>query len=259
MISAQLRAFTLLIRRDLLVSWSAVVSDLLDTIVWAIAFAFVNGAMMPLMGITPHYGTFIAVSAFILGLFDALDKASNLVNDLNSTQRIRYELTLPLSPYLVFLKYTVCYAVEILILNSSVLPIVKLVLGSQFSLAGVQWPLFIFVCLILHAFLATMGLWAASIATSSSYLRMIRNRIVIPLWFIGCYQFPWQLLHAHYPVLSYLNLFNPFALACEALRASFIGQAGSLSLYLTIPLLSALIVLGWFDAVRRFKKRLDFV
>ena len=90
-------------------------------------------------------------------------------------------------------------------------------------------------------------------------IRGMWMRVMFPMWMLGCFQFTWQLLYSKSPVLAYILLLNPFVYTMEGMRASVMGQAGSLPLPVCFTATLGFTLLLGYIAVRRIMKRLDCV
>jgi ABC-type polysaccharide/polyol phosphate export permease len=79
------------------------------------------------------------------------------------------------------------------------------------------------------------------------------------MWFMGGFQFSWMSLYSAIPVVAYIDLINPVIYVTEATRVALLGQEGYLSFWLCCgTLLLFSVGCAWY-ALKRMKKRLDFV
>jgi ABC-2 type transport system permease protein len=110
-----------------------------------------------------------------------------------------------------------------------------------------------------HILFGFFGIFVSSMTMSFEYVTTIRQRILFPIWFLGCYQFTWYMLYQASPAIAYLNLLNPVVYVLEGMR-------GTINTGLpTIPYSICILAMIFFTAlfaylgIRNFKKRLDCV
>jgi ABC-type polysaccharide/polyol phosphate export permease len=61
------------------------------------------------------------------------------------------------------------------------------------------------------------------------------------------------------PLIAYLHLLNPALFAVEAMRAAVLGQKEYLNFWICSSAIISLTIVFGYDAIRRFKKRIDFI
>jgi len=219
-------------------------------------FAYV----MPEFGLQESYGAFMLASmCSTTGLFQSFGYLAELVADIEGDRVISYCFTLPIPSWLVFIRLIIYYTISFMLLSILVLPVGKVMLWNSFSLAGVNYGKYVLIFLLTNIFYAVLALWTASFVRSLLRLDSVWMRIIYPLWFLGCFQFSWASLWQVSPALAYINLINPITYIAEGTRAAVLGQAGSLNFWYCVLALVLFIGLGGWHAIRRLKKRLDFV
>ena len=111
---------------------------------------------------------------------------------------------------------------------------------------------------VIHLFYGMFGLYLTSRTTSMHNISNIWMRIVMPLWFLGCYQFPWATLFTLSPKIAYINLFNPIVYCMEGMRAAILGaEASAIPFYYSMGALIIFCVIAAYIGIAKMKKRLD--
>lgn len=212
-----------------------------------------------MLGIFNSFGGFMAVGYVIqVSLFEIMAHTTGLINDLKNTRRLQYELTLPIDARLVFLKYSLSFAAHTTILFAWILPIAKYILLDKFDLTQANIPLVALMYLATQLFLGTLGLWLASLFQHQGMLMVARIGLIGPMWTIGCYAFPHQLLLKAFPVIGYMDYLNPFTYLHEGMRSALFGQ-GFISGWLCLVVVIAITLGMTVHALHMFKQRFDYL
>ena len=135
----------------------------------------------------------------------------------------------------------------------------KILLGSLFNLSNLSIIKLALSFVSINIFFGFYGLWIASWVKKSMNFPHIWMRFVLILWTFGCYQYSWNTLNKAYPSWSYVSLLNPMIYAFEASRSAVLGQDGFINFWLCLGMLWLFIVLFYAHALRKFKRRLDYV
>lgn len=226
---------------------------------WVLLSIFVTKFFLPSMGLK-NYAPFMLISSTVCyGFFVAMQNAITLVEDITGNQAILYELTLPIPQWAIFLKFVLSTMIQGFLISLSILPFGLLLLMDlhpfpDFSLIKF---LTIFICAsIFH------GCFALVFTSALKNMQQIDNvwlRIIFPLWYLGCWQFPWKLLYEISPTLAYLDLLNPLTLIQEAGRAATIDSAGSLPFWPSCTMLLFYAGIAYYIGIHWMKKRLDCI
>ena len=100
-----LRVFGWLLLADMRSLWKNFFNNLLDATAWPVVIIFINGIIMPAMGMEQDYGAFATVSIIVtMGFYSAWTGSMLIAADLAGPQTVSYELTLPLPYWMVWLK-----------------------------------------------------------------------------------------------------------------------------------------------------------
>lgn len=220
---------------------------------------FVAKMFLPSMGLQ-NYAPFLLISSAIgYGFFIAAFNAIDLVDDITDNQSILYELTLPVAPWVIFAKYAISTALQALVISLSILPCGLLVLGSiqpflQFSLIKF---ITIFICAAL--FYGSFMLIFTSCIRTMLQVENVWLRLIFPMWYLGCFQFPWQTLHQISPMLAYLDLLNPMTFIMEGMRSATINPEGSLPFDICCLMILCYASISLYVGIYWMKKRLDCI
>lgn len=232
----------------------------IDLSIWVTCTILVMGYLMPLLGLASDYGVFqLAGLVASAGLFEVEPSVHSLVSDFEGDRLISYQLTLPVPSILIFIKIVINYALNAIILGLLVLPMGKLVLWNKFDLTQIHILQFTLMLIISGIFYGIFILWIASLCKSASKVGNVWMRFIFPLWFLGGFQFSWNVLYKLAPKLAYVNLLNPMTYIMEGMRATLLGQPGYISVWFCIAALIVFIMIFSWIAMTRLKKRLDYV
>ena len=237
-------------------SWN----NILDSLFWPIVLVLSNGRILPAMGMPADYGAFISISMLIImASFMAWSSANVLAADFEGTLSIGYELTLPTTYWLIYIKTILHYTIKAALYSLISLIVGKVILGDNFSFANFDLILFIMIYGLSCFFFGAFALWAATLAGSVDKFMNLELRIAGPLFFICGYSFSWQILYNISPVMGKLMLCTPWIYAYEGVRAAILGQVGYLNIWLCLSMLVFFSIFFIAHGLYLFKKRLDCI
>lgn len=252
--------FKQLLAEELLIYKSNFVDKIINLGIWVSATAAIFGYVMPSFGLEESFGSFqLAGNIASAGLFEVFPSVMVFVNDIEGNRMINYHLTLPIPSWIILLKKLTYYSINCLSLCLGVIPIGKLVLWNQFDLTKISIIPFLFMAILTSIFYGSLTLWLASKVANMTKISNVWMRFIFPMWFLGGFQFSWEVLFEVSPALAYLNLLNPMTYVMEGMRASLLGQEGFISVWICIAALSVFVLLCWWRALTKLKQRLDFV
>lgn len=255
-----MKTFWYLLLTDLTVFKQNIRHQVLDMLIWASTITLVFTYLMPAFGLSAGYSGFMIASLCASGsLFNIFPSVMNLVDDFEGERIIGYHLTLPLPSWMVFLKLMIFYAISGMTMGIVVLPWCKLIVGSSFDLSQMSVIQYMLMFVSANMFYGTFTLFLATCVKDVTKIGRIWMRILYPLWFLGGFQFSWDVLHTHFPLLAYINLLNPFVYIMEGTRGAILGPISSINCYVAVVVL--LVYCGTLGvvALKRMKRRLDFV
>jgi len=252
--------FKNLLKIDLKLFVEIIWNKIIDLFIWVTCMILIMGYVMPLLGLANGYGVFqLAGLVASAGLFEVEPSVMSLVSDFEGDRLISYQLILPVTSLLIFIKIITNYALSAIILGLCVVPMGKLVLWNQFDLTQINIIQFALMLIMSGIFYGIFILWISSLCKNVSKVGNVWMRFIFPLWFLGGFQFSWNVLYKLVPKLAYVDLLNPMTYIMEGMRAALLGQTGYISVWFCIAALSIFIMIFSWIAIIRLKKRLDYV
>jgi hypothetical protein len=250
--------FWQLLKTDLMIYRKNQINEIINTIIWTSLTLFATGYIFPQLGMTSSYGSFIAVASIAsISVFVIWPTAANLVSDIDGDQTVSYALTLPIPTSLLWCKQALGIAIKTLINAIIILPLGKIFLGSALQLSNINFVGFLAMYLSIPILTSFFALFIASITKNMLMLETVWIRLLFPLWFLGCSQFPWHSLYTFSKPIAYVMLLNPYTPLFEGIQAAV--NPGQQFLPVSICLIITwawTIVMGYFG-IARLKKRLD--
>jgi hypothetical protein len=245
--------------RELIVLKKELYDTMIDALIWPIMTAFIWGYVTPVIGISSEYGTFIFVGTIAgIWFYSIIEKAFLFIQASETTRMIDYELTLPVSPQLVFIKYGLSFALHSFVITFPLLFVGKLCLYDRFDMSAFSFPKFVFISVVGNVICAFFALWVAGL-TRTEFIIHIRIRLFDPLFYFGCNISTWATLHSVFPFIANLMLLNPVTYCMEGLRVAVFGQAGYINFWICIGVLTLQTLIFVKATLKTFKKRFDFV
>lgn len=254
----QLQTFFAILVRDARIFKQHINSRMIDACIWAGAALYVSQYVLPEFGIDQSFASFLLTGNIaVWGMFEIGTNMAILLGDLQGTNSLSYYLTLPIPSTWIFIRIGLMDAYKSIIPTLPLLPLGKLILQDHVDLSTINYPKLILCTIIAHLFFGFFGLFLSSITPTFEYITTIRQRFIFPLWFLGCYQFTWHMLHNTSPILSYINLLNPVVYIMEGMRGSTDMTLPTLPFWLCIGITITFTLFFGYFGIRNFKKRLD--
>lgn len=249
-----------LLQADLQLFFASLTQKAIDLFIWVSCTIGVMGYIMPAVGLSADFGNFqLASSIASAGLFEVFPHVMQLVSDLEGNNTISYQLTLPIPSWLVFVKTMMYYTICSTILSLITLPFGKLILWNTFSLSQVSFFKLLIMLITSGTLYAAITLLLAAHVKHMGGIGHVWTRCIFPLWFLGGFQFSWATLRGLAPALAYADLVNPIIYVMEGFRAAVIGQEGFLPFWICALMLSIISVAASWWAIKKLKRRIDFV
>ncbi len=247
-----------LLIRDVRVFKSHIIGRFIDACIWSGIVLFVSQYILPEFGIDNHFGRFIMIGNIAAwGMFEVGTNVSILVSDLTGLQSTSYYLTLPIPQAWIFIRIGLSDAFKSFISTLPMLPVGKLILWDNVSLGSIAYGKLFLSYILAHLFFGFFGLFLAAITPDLNYITTVKLRIIFPLWFMGCYQFTWHMLHKASAKIAYLNLLNPAVYILEGMRSALVSEYQLLPYGLCIFMTICFTLLFAYLGVQGFIKRLD--
>jgi ABC-type polysaccharide/polyol phosphate export permease len=248
-----------IIKKELFLFYKEFFSRFIDVTIILITNVMVFGFLMTKMGLSSNFGALILVGAIAsYGLFEAVGKATCLAQDVTD-KKITNLLILPIKSSSVFISIAISWAIISAILSICLLPLGKLLLLNKFDLTNFSLIKFLIIFVTGNLFYGFFSLWISSMVVDLRNTSWLWCRIINPLFMFCGYYYSWKSAYELSHFVGYLHFFNPLLYVLEATKTSFFGQSQYLSYWLCIAVLWVFIAVFTYDAIRRFKKRLDFI
>ncbi len=249
-----------LLRTDLEIFKQTIGDKLIDLFIWIVTMVLVTTYLMPSFGLAVAYTGFLVASLVVsAGLFEVYGSVTNLVSDFESNNITSYYLTLPMPSYLVFIEKMAYFTINTLTMGLLVLPISKLLAWNALDLSQLNLFKLGLMFMLANVFYAAFTLWVTSRTPGLEQIGSVWMRFVYPLWFLGGFQYSWQVLYDYSPTLAYISLINPMIYVMEGARAAVLGQEGSLNFWMCLGMLLLFTILCCWHGLKLLKKRLDYI
>lgn len=254
------KIFIAMLRADIAQFKALFIGRLIDRLSWVATLTIVMAYFMPAFGLTKAFGPFL-LAGFVpsIGILETYSSAAAIVADLEGNRVLSFYLTLPVPPWLVFVRMVLFYALQYAALSFLVIPFGSCLLPNPVQWAAVSWWRLGIIFLLINLFCGVLVVWMASIITSMRVLGKMWSRLIHPAWFVGGFQFSWFVVYDIWPRAAYLFLLNPVVYTMEGMRAAFLGQEGFLPFWLCCVVLLVVSIVLTICAIKNFRKRLDFI
>lgn len=255
----QLSVIIELLHRDLYIFSKSFLHQLKIALYWILISVFIAKMFLPSMGLE-NFAPFMLISTTIsYGIFVAIQNAMNLVEDITTDQAIGYELTLPLHQWLIFFKIIISNALKAFLLSISLVPCGLMILINNCPFACFSLWKFITIFICASLFYGAFSLIFALAMKTSSQVDNVWLRLLFPMWYLGCYQFPWKILYKVSPIYAYLDLLNPITYILEGARSATIDSSGSLPFELCCIMILFFTCISGTIGIHFMKKRLNCI
>ncbi len=233
----------------------------IDALVWVSCVLLVAYHIMPLFGIeNRQYGTFTLLGHLaVWGLLEMLTSIAMFLADLQGDRTVSYYLSLPISSSLFFVEQACASAYKSMASSILIIPMGKIILGSDLHLHAIHWPKFFIAFFVLNMFYGFFTLFVTSYIPDLPTLTMVRSRIMFPLWFLGGCQFSWKMLYQVCPTAAYINLCNPIVYIMDGIRSTALPADQFLPFWLCMNMLILFSILFGYLGIRKLQHRLDCI
>ena len=259
--SSKLKLFFYLLKIDLTILLARIGSDIFDNLVWISLSIFVNGCVLPKLGISTAFGGFVCSGHITtLAIFSVYHAAMILVSDFKNNKTINFELMLPLPSWAVFLKTAISWGVRPFILGLFAIPVGKLLLGAELPLEDFSIFKFLTAVLVINFFSGCFAIFVTSLMRDILSISLVWARVLNPMWFLGGAFFNYATMYKHYPVFAKVLLLNPVTYAMELSRGAVLGQDKVfLNFYVCVFALITASCVFFSIGYLRLKNKLQFV
>lgn len=250
--------FSVLVRRELKVTGSNIVSILADCLSPLVTQVVTFGYLFPLIGqpqelIAPIYlGSMI--SLFLQLGFSLIMRIGF---DLDQNRFIDYKITLPLTKTWLISAYIISNMAETAMIVLPVFFLGIMMLNHLFTWAAINiiGLMIIIVCILL--FFSTFYLAMAFKYNLQWSLDNFWPRRMIPLFIFSSALVVWQKVFVFWPTMAYIMLLSPITYVAEGLRAALLGGDMFISVYICAGALIVFTVLNLWLIAQGLQERLD--
>ncbi len=255
--STQFITLQQLLHRDWYLFKQTYLHKLKMALYWVLLSVLITKLFLPSMGLQ-SYAPFILISSAIsYGFFVAMQNAVTMVEDITGNQAILYELSLPIPQWLIFFKFALSTMLQSLIISLSIIPFGFILIMDIHAFPDFSYIKFITIFIFASIFYGSFALIFTSKLKNMQQIDNVWLRIIFPLWYLGCFQFPWKMLHEISPTLAYLDLLNPLTFIMEGGRSATIDSPGSLPFELCCCMILFYAAISCMVGIYWMKKRLD--
>jgi hypothetical protein len=255
----QMYVFFKLLKRDLTVFWQHAIDNYINTLSWVLLSLLVYQFIMPNMGCT-YQGDFLLVSCIISKtFFGIMDGVTNIVADLENEKAISYDMTLPISHTLLFVKIAISNAIYTCLLSLLILPAGKILLWNYLEFPHFSCIKFIIIIMLSSLFAGFFSLFIISTTKSIMQIEDVWHGILFPLFCLGGFQFTWKVMFQISPLMAYLNLCNPVMYMFEGMRGATLDPTISIPFWICATTLLLYSIPMGYVGIYLFKKRLDAI
>lgn len=255
---SKFKIFLLILLVDLKILFKKIPAEVFNVSIWFLATVLVLVYIGPGLNLDQHFIAICVFGSIASTITNIIPVYVRQLSDLCGDRVISYYTILPLPYWVVFLSM-ICYSAIYLTVTSIISILIgSLLVPNVINLANINWIKLLFYLPVTSLTFGALSLILVAITPNMDSIENVITRIVFPLWFFGCFQFTWGVLNKVSPVLSYINLLNPYTYASECVRVIF-NQGSELPFWLSImAMLFIGIVLG-FVSIKILKRRLDCV
>ncbi len=257
-ILAQAKTCWQLLIRDLQLMKATLVSTLVDSAILVSFTYLMYGQLLPFMGsstalITP---TFFGILVLLM-INITYDRAMLDAIDFESTNVIGYQLTLPISSWMLAIKYVLSYVIDLIVSAAPVFIMAYFLYGSLLQFDRGNWFLFTIVSLLSMIFVTTLLFTVALAKPLMWFSYRTWPYVLLPMTLLGSLYYPYKSVIPVAPWLSIFMRFLPTTAMVEGLRASLMGGPTFLPASICIVQLFIYCVIMSFFLVRALRKRFD--
>lgn len=258
-IPIQLNVFLKLLQRDLKVFLHNSIDNYINTMCWVVLSLLVYQFIMPKMGFI-YQGDFLLVGCVVSkAFFGVMDNVTNIVADLDDNKTISYDMTLPLSHTLLFIKIAISNAIYTFLLALFVLPAGKLLLWNYLHYPHFHLFKFLTMLIVSAWFGGFFSLFIIGITKSIMQIEDIWNGIIHPLFALGGFTFTWKVMLATCPLAAYINLLNPVMYMFEGIRSATLDPSISIPFWICVTTLLIYSIPMGYTGIYLLKRRLDAI
>ncbi len=255
-----LNTFIWLLWRDVRALRKTFINQWLDFSFLLCTVVILNTYFMPFMGVSKSFGVLMLTSQIAASLAWVITGDAGVwAYDLQGSKSILYELTLPITYRLVYLKYACAFAIKSVSINLATLPIGILLVFKVIDFGAISPIKFLGAYLLSAVVFAFFNLFVVVLYKNVESYNRFWMRWGMIIWMFSGLFTPWAVMKKASTLAGYFLLLNPFLYIYESAHAAFMGQPGFINFWTCILAMLVFSVLFMLFGMKLFKKKLDCV
>lgn len=255
-----LKIFYQMLRADFIIFKQEVKNKIINACIFTIAFTIIAAYLLPAFGTAKSFGLIMAAGLVAcIGSFELFSFIINFMRDISENKIINFYIALPIPTWFVFMRMVIYSTYTAMMLGLCIIVTASVVLWNPTLLYALLKPSFYLMLTLSAFFYGTIALIVVTLIKHMGQIGNVWMRAIFPLYVFGGFQFTWYSLYMVAPQAAYLDLLNPFLYTVEGMRASILGPQGNLPLLVCMAVLLVVNCLLFITALKRLKRKLDYV
>lgn len=258
--SVTFNTFLWLLWRDIRALRRTFISQWIDYSFVTCAVVILNNYFMTAFGMPVTFGVHMLVSQSIASMIWLITAdTSMLAMDVQGPKAVSYELTLPITYRLVYLKYACAFVIKAVVINLATFPLGALCVFNKIDIGAISPIKFLGITIFSAIVIAFFSMMLAMLFKSVDSLSKFWMRWGMLIWMFGGLYTPWYIMAKASIWAGYATLINPLLYCLEAAHAAFMGQQQFINFWLCVLAIIGFGLIFTFIGMYLFKKRLDCV
>lgn len=254
------KIFYQMLRADFTIFRQEVINKIINACIFTTAFTVIAAYLLPAFGTAKSFGLVMSAGLVAcIGSFELFSFIINFMRDISETKIINFYIALPIPTWLIFMRMVIYSTYTAMLLGLCILITSSVILWNPILLYALLKPTFYLMLTLSAFFYGTVSLIIVTLIRHIGQIGNVWMRAIFPLYVFGGFQFTWHSLYTIAPKAAYLDLLNPFVYTVEGMRAAILGPHGNLPLLLCISVLLVVNCLLFITALKRLKRKLDYV
>ncbi len=256
----QFRIIYFLIVRDLISLKEDLASIIFASISYPVRGIIIFSYILAGAGLGHEYGIFYFIGVIpSVAIVKILHGLSKILYDFQGDRIIDFELTLPVSANLLFLRKALVLGIKSMLLSLPTIPVGIFMLHSGFEAVDIKpFKLFIFF-IVYNLLLGFATVWVSGWIKSSKDVGSFWSRYLHTSWVFGCTLFPWKLFYMLYPTWATIDLLNPVTYIMEGIRSATLSSSDYINFWICLVMVLLFSIFFAVHGLYLIKKRLDVV
>ncbi|QEK38397.1 ABC transporter permease [Candidatus Cytomitobacter primus] len=252
--------FWRLVQMESVIILKNVKDTLVNNAIFCGFIAVVSGYVLKAFGTSDSFASLQAASLIVSSIgFEVYRGLFRLLSDIEGDKHIQYYFTLPIPNMFIFLKMVCSFVLNGIIFATSSLIVLRIVLPSHIILSNINYFMFFLTVIVIGGFFGVFTFFLTAYTKNMMKISNTLMRILFPIWIMGGFQFSYAVAKSISPILGYMTLLSPYTYANEAMRSVILGSTGFMNIWTALSVLVVTSIIIWFIAMRKLRKRLDFL